>query len=128
MILPSACLQSGICEQPPFSHRLLTVSRLFGRHLVVTVLTTSRSTPELEADTSLTCKLVDAQMKMPDAQAHRLCLLLFALVFRFGTAAEVSVWKVDINSVGVTPSICICAVITQPVMLNLTIQGVSQGS
>ncbi|XP_038584099.1 transmembrane protein 87A-like [Micropterus salmoides] len=37
-------------------------------------------------------------MKMPDAQAHRLCLLLFALVFRFGTAAEVSVWKVDINS------------------------------
>ncbi|XP_042243714.1 transmembrane protein 87A-like isoform X1 [Thunnus maccoyii] len=37
-------------------------------------------------------------MKMSDAQAHRLCLLLFALVFRPGTAAEVSVWSVDINS------------------------------
>ncbi|KAM7376311.1 hypothetical protein PAMP_006053 [Pampus punctatissimus] len=37
-------------------------------------------------------------MKMPDAQAHRLCLLFFALVFRPGTAAEVSVWSVDINS------------------------------
>eukprot|EP00064_Thunnus_orientalis_P021246 superscaffoldBa00006329_g21404 len=35
---------------------------------------------------------------MSDAQAHRLCLLLFALVFRPGTAAEVSVWSVDINS------------------------------
>ncbi|XP_040917272.1 transmembrane protein 87A-like [Toxotes jaculatrix] len=34
-------------------------------------------------------------MKMPDA--HRSCLLLFALVFRLGTAAEVSVWNV-INS------------------------------
>lgn len=37
-------------------------------------------------------------MKMPDAQVHWLCLLLFALVFRPGTAAEVSVWSVDINS------------------------------
>ncbi|XP_070776355.1 transmembrane protein 87A-like [Enoplosus armatus] len=37
-------------------------------------------------------------MKMPDARAHRLCLLLFATVFRLGTATEVSVWKVDINS------------------------------
>ncbi|KAF3700843.1 Transmembrane protein 87A [Channa argus] len=33
---------------------------------------------------------------MPDT--HRLCLLLFALVFRPGTAAELSVWSVDINS------------------------------
>ncbi|XP_030575118.1 transmembrane protein 87A-like [Archocentrus centrarchus] len=37
-------------------------------------------------------------MKMPDAQVHWLCLLLFALVFRPGTAAEVSVWSVNINS------------------------------
>ncbi|XP_070835121.1 transmembrane protein 87A-like [Chaetodon trifascialis] len=37
-------------------------------------------------------------MKMPDAQARRLCLLLSVLVFRLGTAAEVSVWKVDISS------------------------------
>uniref|UniRef100_A0A4W6DC39 Transmembrane protein 87A n=1 Tax=Lates calcarifer TaxID=8187 RepID=A0A4W6DC39_LATCA len=35
-------------------------------------------------------------MKMPDAL--RSCLLLFVLVFRLGTAAEVSVWNVDINS------------------------------
>lgn len=37
-------------------------------------------------------------MKMPDAPTRRLCLLLFASVLRLGTAAEVSVWKVDINS------------------------------
>ncbi|XP_041809369.1 transmembrane protein 87A-like isoform X1 [Chelmon rostratus] len=37
-------------------------------------------------------------MKMPDARTRRLCLLLFVSVFRLGTAAEVSVWKVDINS------------------------------
>ncbi|XP_031165619.1 transmembrane protein 87A-like isoform X2 [Sander lucioperca] len=37
-------------------------------------------------------------MKMPDAQSHRLCFLLFVFVFRLGTAAEVSVWNVDINS------------------------------
>ncbi|XP_051802593.1 transmembrane protein 87A [Acanthochromis polyacanthus] len=38
-------------------------------------------------------------MKMPDAPAHPLlCSLLFALVLRPGTAAEVSVWSVDINS------------------------------
>nr|XP_046268955.1 transmembrane protein 87A-like [Scatophagus argus] len=37
-------------------------------------------------------------MKMPDAQTHRLCFLLFASVFHLGSAAEVSVWKVDINS------------------------------
>ncbi|XP_069016819.1 transmembrane protein 87A-like [Embiotoca jacksoni] len=37
-------------------------------------------------------------MKMPDAQTHRLCLLLLATVFRPGTAAEVSVWSVNINS------------------------------
>ncbi|KAK5857920.1 hypothetical protein PBY51_011129 [Eleginops maclovinus] len=36
---------------------------------------------------------------MPDAQTHRLsCFLLFALVFRLGSAAEVSVWNVEINS------------------------------
>lgn len=40
-------------------------------------------------------------MKMSGEQAHRLCLLLFALVFRPGTGAEVSVWSVDINSVSV---------------------------
>ncbi|KAL3049611.1 transmembrane protein 87A-like [Trematomus bernacchii] len=38
-------------------------------------------------------------MKMPDAQTHQLsCFLLFALVFRLGSAAEVSVWNVEINS------------------------------
>uniref|UniRef100_UPI0037E88673 transmembrane protein 87A-like n=1 Tax=Semicossyphus pulcher TaxID=241346 RepID=UPI0037E88673 len=37
-------------------------------------------------------------MKMPGAQRYRSCFLLLALVFRFGTAAEVSIWKVDINS------------------------------
>ncbi|CAK6965750.1 transmembrane protein 87A-like [Scomber scombrus] len=37
-------------------------------------------------------------MKMSGEQAHRLCLLLFALGFRPGTTAEVSVWTVDINS------------------------------
>ncbi|XP_053191654.1 transmembrane protein 87A-like [Scomber japonicus] len=37
-------------------------------------------------------------MKMSGEQAHRLCLLLFALGFRAGTTAEVSVWTVDINS------------------------------
>lgn len=31
-------------------------------------------------------------------QVHWLCLLFFALVFRPGTAAEVSVWSMDINS------------------------------
>ncbi|XP_037602599.1 transmembrane protein 87A-like [Sebastes umbrosus] len=35
-------------------------------------------------------------MKMPES--HRLCVLLFVLVFRLGTAAEVSVWSVEINS------------------------------
>ncbi|XP_047467158.1 transmembrane protein 87A-like [Mugil cephalus] len=34
---------------------------------------------------------------MPDPQAHLLWLLLFALFYRPGTAAEVSVWSVDIN-------------------------------
>ncbi|KAK9533946.1 hypothetical protein VZT92_009032 [Zoarces viviparus] len=37
-------------------------------------------------------------MKMPDAQSHPLCLLFFALFFCLGTAAEVSVWNVEINS------------------------------
>ncbi|KAM6917344.1 transmembrane protein 87A-like [Lycodopsis pacificus] len=37
-------------------------------------------------------------MKMPDAQSHPLCLLFFALFFCLGTAAEVSVWNVAINS------------------------------
>ncbi|XP_059209711.1 transmembrane protein 87A-like isoform X1 [Centropristis striata] len=37
-------------------------------------------------------------MKMPDAQTHRLCFLFLALVFGVGTAAEVSVWNVEINS------------------------------
>ncbi|XP_029982928.1 transmembrane protein 87A-like [Sphaeramia orbicularis] len=37
-------------------------------------------------------------MKMPDAQSRRLCLLLFPFLFRAGAAAEVSVWKVFINS------------------------------
>ncbi|KAA8579226.1 hypothetical protein FQN60_007167 [Etheostoma spectabile] len=37
-------------------------------------------------------------MKMPDAQSHRLCFLLFVFGFRLGTAAEVSVWDVEINS------------------------------
>ncbi|KAM9341077.1 transmembrane protein 87A-like [Symphorus nematophorus] len=37
-------------------------------------------------------------MKMPDAQIPRLCLLLLASVFRLGTAAELSVWNLDINS------------------------------
>lgn len=37
-------------------------------------------------------------MKMPDAPVHPIRLLLFALFLRPGTAAEVSVWSVDINS------------------------------
>ncbi|XP_053701100.1 transmembrane protein 87A-like isoform X1 [Synchiropus splendidus] len=37
-------------------------------------------------------------MKMPDALQRRLCLLLFALVLHLASAAEVSVWSVDINS------------------------------
>ncbi|KAL3968545.1 C-type lectin domain family 4 member E [Sarotherodon galilaeus] len=36
--------------------------------------------------------------KMSYDQVHWLCLLFFALVFRPGTAAEVSVWSMDINS------------------------------
>ncbi|XP_074548650.1 transmembrane protein 87A-like [Halichoeres trimaculatus] len=35
---------------------------------------------------------------MPGKQMDRSCLLLLALVFRLGTAAEVSTWTVDINS------------------------------
>ncbi|XP_065822553.1 transmembrane protein 87A-like [Labrus bergylta] len=37
-------------------------------------------------------------MKMPGAHTYRSCLLLLAVVFRLGTSAEVSIWKVDINS------------------------------
>ncbi|XP_078145604.1 transmembrane protein 87A-like [Centroberyx gerrardi] len=37
-------------------------------------------------------------MTMPDAAAHWSCLLLFILVVRPATAAEVSLWNVDINS------------------------------
>ncbi|XP_068436855.1 transmembrane protein 87A-like [Clinocottus analis] len=37
-------------------------------------------------------------MKMPDARSHRLRFLLFASFFCLGTAAEVSVWNVEINS------------------------------
>ncbi|XP_041668679.1 transmembrane protein 87A-like isoform X2 [Cheilinus undulatus] len=35
---------------------------------------------------------------MPGVLTFRSCLLLLAVVFRLGTTAEVSVWKVDINS------------------------------
>lgn len=35
---------------------------------------------------------------MPGKQTEWSCLLLLAVVFRLGTAAEVSTWKVDINS------------------------------
>ncbi|XP_034531717.1 transmembrane protein 87A-like [Notolabrus celidotus] len=37
-------------------------------------------------------------MKMSGPQSFRSCLLLFALVLRLGASAEVSIWKVDINS------------------------------
>ncbi|XP_054469713.1 transmembrane protein 87A-like [Anoplopoma fimbria] len=37
-------------------------------------------------------------MENPDAPSHRSCFLLLALVLRVGTAAEVSVWNVEINS------------------------------
>ncbi|XP_068194507.1 transmembrane protein 87A-like [Antennarius striatus] len=37
-------------------------------------------------------------MKMPDERTCRSCLLLFAVLCRVATAAEVSVWTVDINS------------------------------
>lgn len=43
----------------------------------------------------------DAQAKMPDARTHSLCLLLFVIACRVVTPAEISVWTVDINSVGV---------------------------
>ncbi|KAM4625076.1 transmembrane protein 87A-like [Polymixia lowei] len=35
---------------------------------------------------------------MPDARTHWLCLLFFVVVIRPATAAEVSLWSVDINS------------------------------
>ncbi|CAJ1074693.1 transmembrane protein 87A-like isoform X2 [Xyrichtys novacula] len=37
-------------------------------------------------------------MKMPGALSFSSCFLLLAVVFRVGTAAEVSIWTVDINS------------------------------
>ncbi|XP_068607746.1 transmembrane protein 87A-like [Brachionichthys hirsutus] len=37
-------------------------------------------------------------MKTPDGRTCRSCLLLFTILCRVGTAAEVSVWTVDINS------------------------------
>lgn len=45
----------------------------------------------------------DAQAKMPDARTRPLRLLFFAIVCRIVTAAEISVWTVDINSVSVAP-------------------------
>lgn len=83
--------------------------------------TTTRRTPDLEADTRVRPVVGAHTTKMPDAQTHRLCLLLFAIALRLGTAAEVSVWKVDINSVSVTPWPYAFTVInTQPVVLNLS--------
>ncbi|XP_029316276.1 transmembrane protein 87A-like [Cottoperca gobio] len=69
---------------------------MFRRHLAVPHRTTSD--PDLEADTTLNRYSGRTLMKMPDAQTHRSCFLLLALVFRLGTAAEVSVWNVEINS------------------------------
>ncbi|XP_029900203.1 transmembrane protein 87A-like [Myripristis murdjan] len=43
-------------------------------------------------------RTVDAQMTMPDAAAYWACLLLLVSAVRPGTAAEVSLWSVDINA------------------------------
>ena len=65
----------------------------------------------VDASTTLKCNptgcgdlplvTVDAQMKMPDATAQWVRALVFTLVLRAGTAAEVSLWNVEINSVSV---------------------------
>lgn len=83
---------------------VIKIEFAFCRPRAVKLCTTAK-TDAVTADTSkhrAGLFLEATRMKMLEAPAPWLCLCLFVAVFRLGTAAEVSVWNVDINSVSVT--------------------------